>query len=107
MLNLLSSDPATRADLRTALAPFLTGAETEPLEEELAELISSDWVVQDDDRLALTERGRTSFGRLGEVVGRSRQTLAEGITAEQYDQTLEVLERMARNLGWTDPVVAD
>jgi hypothetical protein len=107
VLNLLNSDTATRADLRSALAPFLTGAETEPLDEELAELIASDWVSQDDDRFALTERGRASFGRLGEVVARSRQTLARDITAEQYDQTLDVLERMARNLGWTDPVAPE
>jgi hypothetical protein len=37
------------------------------------------------------------------VVERSRQALAQGVSAEEYQHTLEVLERMARNLGWTDP----
>jgi hypothetical protein len=107
VLSLLSSDPATRPALRSALAPFLTGAEPEPLDEELAELVASDWVGERADHLELTERGRTALARLGEVVGRGREALARDVSAEEYDQTLQVLERMARNLGWTDPVTTE
>ena len=103
VLSLLDADPATRSELETALAPFLSGDEPEPLEEEVAELIASQWVDQRDEELSLTERGRTSFTRIGGVVERSRQALAQGVSAEEYQHTLEVLERMARNLGWTDP----
>jgi DNA-binding MarR family transcriptional regulator len=104
VLTMLSTNPATRAELRDALAPFLTGAEPEPLDEELVDLIESDWVAESGEAVVLTDRGRTAFGRLSEVVGRTRQTLAAGVSPDEYDQTLAVLERMARNLGWTDPV---
>ena len=104
VMSLLSSDPASRADLDEALAPFLTGTEPESLDEQLGELVDSGWVERNGEMFSLTALGRTSFARLGEVVGRSRDTLAQGITSTEYEQTMDVLERMARNLGWKDPV---
>jgi hypothetical protein len=103
MMNLLSSGPASRGQLDEALAPFSSGSEPDTLAEQLSELVDSGWVVGGEDTFALTEHGQTSFGRLGEVVGRSRETLSRGISSEEYARTLEVLERMSRNLGWDDP----
>ncbi len=103
VMNLLSGGPASRSELDEALAPFITGTEPDSLDEQLAELVDSGWVLRSDAKFTLTEHGRTSFSRLGEVVGRTRDTLARGVSAEEYAQTLDVLERMARNLGWSDP----
>jgi hypothetical protein len=54
------------------------------------------------DGYELAERGRVAFDRLAEVVAAQRTLMTEGLTQEQYDDTLAVLERMARNLGWND-----
>jgi len=104
VMSLLSSEPASRIQLDQALAPFLTGAEPESLDEQVGELMDSGWVELREALFQLTDVGQTSFARLGEVVGRSRDTLAKGISSEEYAQTLDVLERMVRNLGWRDPV---
>ena len=102
-MNLLSGGPASRDELADALAPFLDGTEPDTLDEQLAELVDSGW-VSSGAAYRLTDHGVTSLARLGEVVDRTRQVVAEGISATEYAQTLDVLERMARNLGWTDPV---
>lgn len=105
MMGLLSSDRATRVELEQALEVFLVGTEPDSLIDQLTELLDSGWVASvATDTFALTEQGRTSFARLGTVVARNRETLARGVSSEEYTQTLEVLERMARNLGWSDPV---
>ena len=106
LLNLLDGGRATRAELGNALAPFLPAGEPDPLGKELSGLLRSGWVARTGDELTLTEQGRLSFAGLGEVLARSRRALAAGVSAEEYHQTLEVLQRMARNLGWTDPVAA-
>jgi hypothetical protein len=104
LLNLLTNDDATQAELTELLAPFLSGPQPQSLGEDLAELVESGWVGQEGEVFALTVKGRTSVARLSEVVGRTRETLAQGISTEEYEQTLSVLERMSVNLGWTDPV---
>ena len=50
----------------------------------------------------LTERGRTALDRLSGVVDTQRTLATEGVTPDQYEQTVAVLERVARNLGWND-----
>lgn len=104
VMSLLSNGEASRVQLDDALAPFVSGPEPESLDEELDELAASGWVELRAAVFALTERGQTSFDRLSVVVDRSRDVLAEDISAEEYNGTLGVLERMARNLGWRDPV---
>lgn len=102
LLNLLSKEPGDLAQLDAAVAPFLSGASGETSSEHLAELVESEWVIYGNGIYEITDRGRTSFERLGEVVGRNRDTIGQGISQQQYDDTLAVLERMARNLGWQD-----
>jgi DNA-binding MarR family transcriptional regulator len=104
LLNLLTNDDATQAELTELLAPFVSGPQPQSLGEDLAELVESGWVGQEGEVFALTVKGRTSVTRLGEVVARTRDTLAQGISDEEYQQTLDVLERMSVNLGWSDPV---
>lgn len=106
VLNLLATNSATGTELGEALAPFLLSDEPDRLTEELGQLRARGWVRQQGEVLSLTEQGRTSFQHLAETVARSRGVVAEGITADEYEQTLRVLERMARNLGWTGPDVA-
>ncbi|NUW38058.1 MarR family transcriptional regulator [Nonomuraea sp. SMC257] len=47
---------------------------------------------------ALTEEGRRAHAALAEQVGRIRRRAAEGVSAEEYAATIDVLRRMAANL---------
>ena len=107
VLTLLSRSPSTPAELAVALAPFLAGLPSGALADEVAGLVGRNWVTSrhggEGDELALTETGQASYLRLSEIVARRRVAVATGVSPEEYAQTLNVLERMARNLGWQDP----
>jgi len=100
LLNVLDTEPSTVEQLDAAVAPFLSADDHETSAEHLTELIDSAWVDATPTGYELTDRGRVAFERLAAVVAERRTAATEGISAEQYTQTLAVLERMARNLGF-------
>lgn len=100
LLNVLHRGPATVEQLDEAVAPFLT-ADEESSVEHLTELIDSAWVAATPQGYELTERGDTAFGTLAEVVAHQRSVVSQGITEQEYGETVGVLEKMARNLGYT------
>ena len=102
LLNVLAQEPATAERLDAAVAPFLSSDEGETSAEHLAELVDSGWVALASASYELTERGRAALDRLSAVVAAQRTLVTEGLTQQQYDETLAVLEKMARNLGWSD-----
>ncbi len=99
LLSVLSREPATAEALDAAVAPFLSADDTSA--EHLTELIESGWVGATATGYDITDRGRAAFERLAEVVAAQRTVMGEGVTTEQYEQTVAVLERMAWNLGYT------
>ncbi|MBX3100440.1 MAG: MarR family transcriptional regulator [Salinibacterium sp.] len=102
LLNVLTSESATLEALDAAVAPFLDPGNAESSAEHLAELVDSGWVAIAAAGYELTERGKGALERLSQVVAGQRTQMTEGLTVEQYDETLAVLETMARNLGWRD-----
>jgi DNA-binding MarR family transcriptional regulator len=106
LLNVLAQEPSTVEQLDAAVAPFLVaatdGGERESSVEHLTELIDSAWVDATPTGYELTERGRIALDKLSEVVAAQRTLAMEGITPEEYEQTVSVLERVARNLGWNN-----
>ncbi|MFD1214171.1 MarR family winged helix-turn-helix transcriptional regulator [Arthrobacter sp. GCM10027362] len=100
IMNVLAEHPATAAELDESLRPFFKQTLDESSAEHLDELIESGWVAEDDGRFVLTEQGHKSLAALGEVVERNRRQATEGIAEEEYEAALDVLQRMARNLGW-------
>ena len=107
LLNVLARENATVEQLDAAVAPFLSASTTEGDEpessaEHLSELIDSAWVDATPTGYELTERGRLAFDKLQEVVAVQRTLIAEGVAPEEYEQTVSVLERVARNLGWNE-----
>jgi DNA-binding PadR family transcriptional regulator len=108
LLTILDANPASNEQLSTALRPFLhpdaaaEAGEPATAEENLEELMESDWVVLEGGYYALTDRGRTLFEKLRVVVGTLRDQAADGVSQEDYETTLLTLERMAGNLGWRD-----
>lgn len=101
LLNVLAQAPSSLEQLDAAVAPFLN-PDGETSEEHLTELMESAWVVGSATLYTLTEQGESAFARLADIVARNRDQLAAGITQEQYDTTVEALEHMARNLGWSE-----
>ena len=102
LLNVLAKEPATVEQLDAAVAPFLSAGDSESSAEHLSELIDSAWVDATPTGYELTERGRVALDKLAEVVAAQRTLATEGVTPEEYEQTVSVLERVARNLGWND-----
>jgi len=106
LLNVLSRGDATVEQLDAAVAPFLEpaveGAQAETSVEHLTELIESGWVDATATGYSLTARGATALERLSVVVTEQRTTFARGVSDEEYRATIDVLERVARNLGWSD-----
>lgn len=106
LLNVLERGAADLDTLDAAVAPFLASdpGDPESSAEHLEELVESGWLALEAGRYALTETGAGVVERLRAVVGEQRRAIGEGIGEEQYAETLAVLERMARNLGWSDEV---
>jgi hypothetical protein len=98
LLNVLQRGPAALEELDAAVAPFLDD-DGESSAEHLEELVGSGWVAPG---YSITEAGSTAMEGLGHAVEEMRGAMSEGITEDDYSTTLAVLERMARNLGWSD-----
>lgn len=102
IMNLLAESPATAIKITEDLKPFLPEEPTETAAEQIEELVDSGWVVLEGELYLLTEQGRGSLEKISEVVQRGRDQLAQGISESEYEATLDALQRMARNLGWTE-----
>lgn len=102
LLNVLSRGQSTGAQLDAVLAPFLSAMDGETVEEQLAELVDSGWVALSPSGYSLADPGRTALAALASTVDKTRALTADGVSEPHYAQTLETLERMARNLGWTE-----
>jgi DNA-binding MarR family transcriptional regulator len=101
VLGVLASGPASGADLERALADMPPDADGGSPADELTELVDSGWVQSDGD-YTITDRGAAAYDRLADVVDGLRATLTEGLTDEEQAATSVALERMARNLGWSE-----
>jgi DNA-binding MarR family transcriptional regulator len=102
LLSELSRGPASVEQLDAAVAPFLSADDHESSVEHLTELIDSGWVDATEVGYEITDRGHIAAERLAAVVDAQRALATEGVTPEQYEATIEVLERVARNLGWSN-----
>lgn len=71
------------------------------IERVLAEFVERGWVWFDDDQATLTDEGRDAHDAAYERVRTVRETVGDGISAEDYATTMATLEKMAANLGWT------
>ena len=100
VLNLLERGDVTGEDADDQLRPFLSDHEltTRPVFEDL---IGRGWAMRDGERFRLTTEGVTSLAPVRATITETRRAAAAGIDVESYQATLAVLERIARNLGWS------
>jgi DNA-binding MarR family transcriptional regulator len=103
VLNLIEDGPRSVPELESELEPFLRDAlqdlaEAQDLEGALSGLVTRGWAESMDNIVSLTETGQAQFGLLKARVAELRQALTAGISAEEYQATIDVLARMAANL---------
>lgn len=101
VLDMLRRGATSGPALADRLAPFLSAAEPD-VEPVLADLAGRGWVALDGDGARLTDAGAAAHQRLRTGVAATRERLVDGLTPEQYAATVDVLRRMAANLGWAE-----
>lgn len=99
VLNTVAARPMGRAEIDSALAPFLSDDQpsTAPIVEDL---LFRGWLEGlGDGSFAVTADGRAEHTSLQDKVTANRLRLTEGVTAEEYAAVVDLLERMATNLA--------
>ncbi|WP_265522636.1 MarR family winged helix-turn-helix transcriptional regulator [Oerskovia flava] len=104
VLNMIRDGVSDASTVDGVLSPFAHGT-TDPghaagVSAEIDDLTRRGWVQRSDAGLTVTVAGNHAYHDLLDAVSTSRQRLAEGISPQQYDDTVATLERMAQNLGW-------
>jgi hypothetical protein len=95
ILNIVQTSPATTAKIAAALDPFWTRGAITP-DEALADMTRRGWITGQEPR-QLTAGGEAALDAIRERTN-LREKIMAGLTAEQYTQTVAVLEQMAANL---------
>ncbi|WP_067473199.1 hypothetical protein [Nocardia amamiensis] len=96
-LHSLAEGPQHADDVRDALDTFWSDDAEWPTE--LADLLDEGLVSDDGGVLSLTEAGRVTHDETWVRIGRRRRQMADGITEEQFGETVQMLQRMAANLA--------
>ncbi|WP_378732254.1 hypothetical protein [Nocardia brasiliensis] len=102
ILHSLSSGPQSASELRDALDAFL--ADSAEWAAELAAVVARSLVVDESGTLSLTDAGRAAHDRAWARIGARRRKMTEGITDEQFAETMWVLRKMAANMAGAEAV---
>jgi DNA-binding MarR family transcriptional regulator len=97
LLNLLEDGPRSTPELQSELEPFLPD-DPDDLSDALSGLVTRGWADSQENVVTMTETGRAQFGLVKATVAELRQAMAAGISADEYQATIDVLARMAANL---------
>src|SRR5262245_42220179 len=95
ILNIIQAGAAHDAEIAAALGPFWTEGAITP-GEVLADMTRRGWITGHEPR-QLTPGGAAALDAIRERTS-LREEIMAGLTAEQYTQTVAVLEQMAANL---------
>jgi len=97
VLHTLSEGRRSLAELEQAIAPFLKSDSGE-LRKALASLAERGWTEETDGSIALTPYGLAAHAELSYRITETRAAVTQGITPQEYEETIRVLSIMARNL---------
>ncbi|MEV5747879.1 MarR family transcriptional regulator [Actinoallomurus sp. NPDC052308] len=99
VLNTIARGPVGPDDLDRELAPFLS-ADEPTLRPYVDDLARRGWVSRSGEGdLTLTDAGRDAYARARERMYAARARVVEGLSSEDYDTLMDLLERIAGNLG--------
>jgi hypothetical protein len=103
VLNALEIEPAARGEILDKLRPFW-GEDSVPPDTVLDGLLDRGWALLDaNGAYALSPEGDSARAVLLERITQLRAAVADGVTPEQYNTTIDTLARMAVNLAALDP----
>ncbi|WP_433656603.1 MarR family winged helix-turn-helix transcriptional regulator [Nocardia sp. CA-128927] len=102
ILHSLSDGPQQASALYTALDTFL--ADSAEWDAELASVVAKGLVVDESGTLSLTDAGRAAHDQAWRRIGARRRQMTDGITDEQFAETMRVLEKMAVNMAGAEAV---
>jgi DNA-binding MarR family transcriptional regulator len=97
LLNLIGDGPRSVPELEAELEPFLQN-DLDALSDALFGLVTRSWADSVENIVSMTETGRAHLELLKAKVANVREALSAGISAEEYQATIDVLSRMAANL---------
>jgi hypothetical protein len=103
VLNALEPEPAARDEVLDKLRPFW-GEDAAAPDAVLDGLIDRGWALLDaNHRYSLAPEGESARALLLERITQLRTAIADGVTPEQYNTTIDTLARMASNLEALEP----
>jgi hypothetical protein len=103
VLNALEPEPAARDEVLDKLRPFW-GEDAAAPDAVLDGLIDRGWALLDaNHRYSLSPEGESARALLLERITQLRTAIADGVTPEQYNTTIDTLARMASNLEALEP----
>lgn len=100
-LNVLRRSPQDKAGLAEALRPFWS-TEAITLDEVTADLTARGWITRNGHH-TLTPAGETAHAALEQKILGIRATAQQGLTDDDYHQTVRTLQHMAANLEKPTP----
>ncbi|TDE01321.1 MarR family winged helix-turn-helix transcriptional regulator [Jiangella asiatica] len=102
ILNLLESGPATYAHIDDEAALYLA-PHMPTVRPVVDDLVNRGWATTvGTDRVALTDTGLKALTDIQAAVSADRDRVTEGISEDEYRVAVDVLMRMATNLGWRE-----
>lgn len=101
MLNHVARRQWNQAALLSKLAPVNANEQNLDLMNELDDLIHRGWLTRDTEtqELHLTARGVEGRQRTWERNGATHRSMVAGVSDEEYDDCIRVLQRIVGNLG--------
>ena len=101
MLNHVAKDHWTRSTLLVKLTPGNANEQGLDLDHEFDALVERGWLTQDTvtQQLSLTAQGETGRRQTWESNGAAHRRMIAGLTDEQYDDCIQILQRIVGNLG--------
>ncbi|MFE3444543.1 MarR family winged helix-turn-helix transcriptional regulator [Nocardia sp. NPDC059180] len=97
-LNVIRRGPTDEAQLTDALRPFWEG-NGEKVSDVIDSLSARGWIHRDvDGRYTLTATGRDAHAAAATEVGGLRDLVSAGVSAAEFTQMMDVLQRMTVNL---------
>lgn len=97
LLNTLAQGPRSRSELEQALAPFWVEGQPD-LGRILADLAARGWVEDANGTVMLSATGAAVHAELARRVEDARTVVVDGLTPDQYQETVRVLSTMAGNV---------
>lgn len=105
ILSIVHQEPLTEADLEMQLLPFV-GRSNTPMRIHLDDLMEAGWLDYHRGRYHIADGRLAAYTATAAKVQRMRRAVMVGISNEEYHIVMDVLAKVAGNLGWDEQAAA-